>query len=187
MPEENDNAPVPPPQSLRGRTTSLSSSDDDDQSTKEEMEEAADNSPLPPHPRSTKGATKTTVDDDDDDDIVASLTEDLVGVAISSSLPCAAPPSDAIRNIASLLSSNKYKNIVVLTGEEEGSVSFRPEPFPKRLFFSSYLSPPPMSPQIYQARALAATRAYPTFAVPARACTTICKSTTCRIPRRYST
>jgi hypothetical protein len=146
MAEENDNVPSPPPQSLsdsrrgnRGRImTSLgsSSSDDDDKSTKEEEEAAVDNAPLPPPSRSTKGATKTTVEDDNDDTI-ASLTEGLVGVAISSS-SYASPPSEAIRNIASLLSSNRYKNIVVLTGE----VFYTPVLFPIRLFFSSY--PPPL-------------------------------------------
>jgi len=74
-------------------------------------------------------------DDDEDDDIVASLAEGLGGVSISSSAAVAPPPSlphpgggrrgtavwktapEAIKNIAALLSSDKYTNIVVLTGE----------------------------------------------------------------------
>ena len=56
------------------------------------------------------GATLKSKADDD----IASLTADLGSVSISSKAVDDAP--EAIKIVADLLSSNKYKNIVVLSG-----------------------------------------------------------------------
>ena len=99
-------------------------SNDDDkkpQSKPQSTDQTNGNSTKPPYFQPpTVGVTTTPSHDDknkSEDDDISALAEGLGGVSIESKpslLELTAPES--IKNIAALISSNKYKNIIVLTG-----------------------------------------------------------------------
>ena len=98
-------------------------SNDDDkkpQSKPQSTDQTNGNSTKPPYFQPPRGVTTTPSHDDkkkSEDDDISALAEGLGGVSIESKpslLELTAPES--IKNIAALISSNKYKNIIVLTG-----------------------------------------------------------------------
>ena len=94
------------------RQSAASDSDNESSITSEQDEVEKEKVESPPQ-SSTDNATNGGKDDGD----ISALTEGLGGVSIASkpSLPELTAP-ESIKSIAELLSSNKYKNIIILTG-----------------------------------------------------------------------